>query len=291
MLKTAVIGASGYVGSHLWRSYRSRFPDCIGTGFSAGHPELKPFDIRRPDIASLQLAESGHEAVLIAAAKPNIAYCENNKDAAYDVNVRGTLELARQAGKIGLTVIFLSSDYVFAGSSGPYADSDPVGPTTEYGRHKALVERELPALVEQYMVLRLSKIYGTRKGDKTLLDEMAGLLASHSEIRAANDQLFCPTCVDDLPKVIQGLQNRQVKGILNLCSPEGFSRHEIASALADAMRADRSLIKAISLHDLPSMASRPRDTRMRPSRLVMDICPNFTPLQQCIGKVAARWTT
>src|SRR5712692_2998520 len=132
MIKTAVIGASGYVGRHLWKAYRARYPDCVGTTFSAKNPELKRFDIRTPDFAALRLEESGHRAVLIASAKPNIAYCEQKQAAAYAVNVQGTLELARQIGRTGMLVIFLSSDYVFEGKAGPHDDDDPTAPTTEY---------------------------------------------------------------------------------------------------------------------------------------------------------------
>jgi dTDP-4-dehydrorhamnose reductase len=290
MIKTAVIGASGYIGRHLWRSYRSCFPDCIGTAFSADVPCLQKFDIRRPDITLLRLMETGHKAVLIASAKPNIAYCENNRKAAYEVNVEGTLELARQVGRIGLPVIFLSSDYVFEGTAGPYRDTDPVRPTTEYGRHKAQVEKELPNLVEQFLILRLSKIYNTEKGDKTLLDEMAALLFSGSELLAARDQLFCPTHVNDLVKVIHELQAKYVSGIFNVCSPEGWSRYEIALALADAMRVERKLVKGVLLHDLPGMSSRPLDTRMHPSPPVLECSGGFTPLAASILKVASAWS-
>lgn len=291
MIKTAVIGASGYIGRHLWQSYRSKFPDCVGTTFSANQSELVHFDIRNPDIASLRLIESGHQAVIIASAKPNVAFCEKNPNDAYAVNVHGTLEAIRQLDRIGIPVIFLSSDYVFEGISGPYNDTDPVNPTTDYGRHKAHVERKLPELADRFLIFRLSKIYGTQKNDKTLLDEMASILASGSAINAAADQKFCPTHIDDVVKAVHYLQGCQTKGTFNVCSPEGRSRYEIAIALAQAMHVDMRLIKAISLHTLPSMSSRPLDTRMNASEVLRNVGLEFTPLDKSIKEVAALWTT
>lgn len=289
MIKTAVIGASGYVGRHLWKVYRSRFPYCVGTAFSADHPQLKRFDIREPALAALHLEDTGHQAVLIASAKPNIAYCEQNKEAAYAVNVKGTLELARQIGRTRMQAIFLSSDYVFDGKAGPHDDDYPTQPITEYGRQKAEVERELPSLAANFLVLRLSKIYGVQKGDRTLLDEMAALLAGGKEIRAARDQVFCPTNVEDLVRVIQQIQDHGLQGIVNVCNPERWSRCDIALALANAMHADRSLVKPISLYDIPAMAGRPLDTSMKSSRLASALQPRFVPLGDDIGRVAALW--
>src|SRR5436190_10431721 len=99
MIKTAVIGASGYIGRHLWDAYRVRFPDCVGTSFSSRRPGLTPFDIRSPRLAALRLQETGHEAVVIASAKSNIAYCGQNPEAAHQVNVAGTLALAREVAR------------------------------------------------------------------------------------------------------------------------------------------------------------------------------------------------
>ena len=35
MIKTAIIGASGVIGGHLIKKYKSKYPDCIGTSFSS----------------------------------------------------------------------------------------------------------------------------------------------------------------------------------------------------------------------------------------------------------------
>lgn len=286
--KTAVIGASGYVGGHLWNAYRARHPDCVGTGFSRAREELTHFDIRNPQLDALRLEDSGHEAVLISSAKPNIGYCDQQPEESYAVNVRGMLDLMRHIARTSMQIIFLSSDYAFEGH-GDHDDNSPTRPTTEYGRQKVAVEQALPELTDNYLILRLSKIYGVRKGDNTLLDEVAAGLAAGREMKVARDQIFCPTHVDDLTAAIHGIQKKGLRGTLNVCSPERWSRCDVATRLAAAMQCDPQLLKTISLHDLPGMASRPLNTSMLCTRLTNEVGSVFRGLEESIAEVAANW--
>lgn len=295
MMKTAIIGASGFVGRHLLRVFRSVYPDTIGTSFSQTNEGLLPFDIRRPNLASLGLRERGHGAVLIASAKSNIAYCEQNEEASRAVNVRGTLELIRQIAELGMRPIFLSSDYVFDGQVGGYDDDARTNPSTIYGRQKELVEQELPRLVDGYLIVRLSKVYGLEKGDGTLLDEIASSVASGKTIRAARDQVFSPTYVNDVASVLLELLARDITGVINVCAARAFSRYELSIEMARAMGLDdgaiNRLIEPVALHCLPGMTGRPLNTSMTPSRLAGMVQTKLTPMEDSLRRVAANWVT
>lgn len=283
-MKTAVVGATGYLGAAFHRAYGA-----LGTSRSRPGPGLVPFDLAKPDLAPLRLRETGHEAVLVASAMTGFKPCEDKKDLSRAVNVDGTLELARQCGREGLRVIFLSSDVVFAGDKGPYADDAATAPATEYGRQKAQVEKELPALAPKHLILRLSKVFGLAKGDGTLFDDMARSLSEGKPVQAAEDHIFCPTEIGDLVRAALAVQASGANGLLNLCAPEYWSRYKMATALAGAMGADPGLVRKIRLYDLPGMAGRPRDTSMACSRLQKEVAPAFLPLQDCIERVAAHY--
>lgn len=289
MVKTAIIGASGFVGRHLWQSYRQSFPDCVGTSFTHPGEGLTPFDIRTPNLAALRLEETGHRAVLIASAKPNVGYCEQEPAAAHSVNVKGILELIRQIGRTSMTAIFISSDYVFDGSKGSYDDDAETKPTTEYGRQKVAVEREIPSLTDNFLILRLSKIYGLEKYDNTLLSEIASSLTSGKTISAADDQFFCATLVADLVGAIHAIQEAKLTGVMNVCSPEAWSRYDIAKELGGKLRVNPELVKRIKLHDLLSMKGRPLNTSMVCSRLRKLSGISFKPLRESIEQMAAVW--
>lgn len=283
MLKTAVIGGSGYIGSHLLNKYREEFPDCIGTTFSKKIPHLKSFDITKGRVEKLGLIESGHQSVVIASAKPNISFCENEPDTSYNINVDGTLELIKKLEEMSLKVIFLSSDYVFGGEKGNFIDEHLTKPSTNYGKHKEIVEKRVSPSVT---IVRLSKVYGLIRGDKTLLDEGAELLSQNKQIMAAKDQFFCPTYVEDVVKGIISIQEKAITGKINLCGSEKWSRFEIFNLLAERMGKDKGLIKAINLYDIPEMIGRPLDTSMVCNRFGLEIGEKFILLEDAIEKVA-----
>lgn len=292
MIKTAVIGASGFIGRHLWNAYRRVDPDTVGTCFSRTQNGLIPFDLRTPNLAALDLSRQGYRSVLISAAKPNVGYCEQNPEESRAVNVDGMKTLIRQIADAGMQVVFLSSDYVFDGMSGSYPDDALTNPCTEYGRQKQAIEQELPRVTDNYLILRLSKTYGVIKGDGTLLDEIASTLARGGVIRAAFDQFFSPTLVADLVKAVLKIQQLGLRGVFNVCSPQIASRFEVAESVARALGirevvGDR--LQKVSLHDLPGMSNRPLNTSLLPERLISVVGTTFTPLDVSVARVAEQW--
>lgn len=290
MIKTVIIGASGFIGGHLLKSYRRQFSDCVGTSFSHPQQDLIPFDIRSPDLSKLRLEEKGYKAIILAAAKSRIEYCENEKEKALQVNICGMKKLVEQLSKSSMQIIFLSTDYVFDGARGNYDDLDPTGPTTEYGRHKEILEKEIKKLTDNFLIIRLSKIFGLKKGDGTILDDLARKIVNNEEILAANDQFFCPTYIGDLVNAIHQIQNHQLKGIFNLCGDERWSRYQLAISLAKQLRCSTKRIKKVNLYDLPSMAGRPLNTTLKCSRLKEALGFKFRPMQEHLQKVAFNYS-
>jgi len=286
MIKTAIIGASGFIGSHLINKYKSKYPDCIGTTFSSDKKNLLKFDLKNPDIKSLDLERTGHKAVIITSFKANIPYCENEPNKAYKVNVEGMLQLIKNLSQTSLKIIFLSSEYVFDGNEGKYSDNHPKDPKTAYGKHKKIIEDEIKNLTDNFLVLRLSKMYGLTRGDKTILDEAANLLNQKKEILAASDQYFNPTFIDDLVKAIIDIQEKNLRGYINVCAPETWSRFEMWTQLAQIMNKNINLIKKIKLYDIPIMKGRPLNTSMVCNRLNQETQSKFISLKDAIKKVA-----
>lgn len=234
------------------------------------------------------------EQALLCAGVTRIAACEEDPAATRRVNVDGTLRLAEALSRLGLTVVWFSSDYVFDGLAESYADDAPSSPLNEYGRQKAEVERRLPEVCGgNCLVLRLGKVYGTTPGDGSLLDEMAALLLSGREVRAARDQIFCQVHVEDLAAAVLALQEEGARGLFNLCAPGARSRLDIARLVARTFGAPEALVRAISLDDLDERFQRPKRVVLEARRLtaMLEDMPKlcFRTLEQAAQELAAAY--
>jgi dTDP-4-dehydrorhamnose reductase len=140
------------------------------------------------------------------------------------------------------------------------------------------------------LILRLGKIFDLKPGGGTLLDEMAGKLVRGEKIKAAGDQIFCPTHVDDLVNIILTLLSTDLSGILHLCAPSGISRYDLALRVCRTFGCDETLVQEISLHDLGETFVRPLDTSMRCPRLAQCMDYRFRPLDDCIENLKSGYS-
>lgn len=287
--KTAIIGAAGFVGRVLFDSQRQLHPDTIGTDWR-GREGFAKLDLASPDIRALRLAETGHTWAVIAAGAVNWRLCEKDREFTRLRNVTGTLALASQLTAAGIGVVYISSDGVFEGDQGGYSENSPRRPINEYGRQKVEVEDRLPeATQKRGLVLRVGRVVGMRRGDNTLCDEVSRRLVAGETVEAARDQIFTPIVVEDLPWILQELQAREASGVFNVGGPEAWSRFDIALHLADALGADKKLVKAISLSDIADGLVRPKDLSMRCERLRQALSRDLTPLSRCMEKVVENY--
>jgi dTDP-4-dehydrorhamnose reductase len=139
------------------------------------------------------------------------------------------------------------------------------------------------------LILRLGKVYGRTRGDRTLLDEMAGRLTGGQEVAAARDQIFCPVFVGDVVRAVLGLQAVGATGLFNVCGPEVWSRFDLARTLARALGADPALVRGISLDDLKEPFRRPKRSDMMCRRLRATLDLDFQPLAACVGSLAEQY--
>ncbi len=262
--KTLIIGKNSYIGSNLYTSYKKLCSDIIGTTRNdISDPYY--FDLLSPDISHFNL--ENYKWAIICASIPNVAKCENEKELSFSLNVTGTINLIKQLHEKGVKIIFLSSDYVFDGEKGNYKENDTVSPISNYGVHKAIVEKEIPNICgTNFLILRLSKIFSLQP-DSTLLFEMINKWEKHQIVSAAYDQIFSPLLIDDLFSIIYLLQEKNASGIFHVCSNAAWSRYDIAILLANKLKTNLNLLKKISLDELNETFKRPKNTSMNNSKL------------------------
>lgn len=285
----AVYGADGFIGGYLLRRFSRANASTVGFA-RRGAEGLFECDLLHPEAHLCELKRRRIALAVIASAITSVAECETDPVTSKKINVNGTLELARQLHGEGIKVLFPSSDYVFDGTRGDYDEQSPVNPLNEYGRQKAEVERRLFELCGgDHLVVRLSKVFDGEKGGGKLLDEMAGRIARGLPVRAAGDQVFCPTDIDDVGTAIERLGFSGATGLFHVCSREKWSRYAIARRIAQSLGVPDNLIQEISLDDLGEGFRRPRDTSMVCARLGKEFSFRFRSLQAAIDGICAMY--
>ena len=290
MIKTAIIGAEGFLGRPLLRAHRQFHQDCLGTTQHQDSKELSHFDLSTPSIEKLKLKKTGHEAAIIVAALTKIKTCEEDKEKAKRINIDGTLSLINQLWDENILPIFFSSDHVFGEHTKHiFSEEDELGPVTEYGKTKATIETELKNSGKPFLIVRLGKVLGLQKGDNTLLDEMAGLLIKGKLVRAAYDQILNPICLEEVVSGILDCQRAGLRGVVNMCSSESWTRYDLALAMAEALGCDRGLVERISLDDLSQGYRLPKNITLSNHRLRYLTAFNPSPVSEYIRKTSLNW--
>jgi len=184
--RTLVLGANGQLG----RALREALPD-------AEFADRAAFDLTDPAaFGSRHWRDYG--AIVNAAAYTAVdqAETEEGRRTAWAVNVTAVAALARVAAANGITLVHVSSDYVFDGTLEVHGEDEPVSPLGVYGQTKAAGEA-IVATVPRHHIVRTSWVIGDganfvrtmrslaeRGLDPSVVDDQIGRLSFAEDIAA-----------------------------------------------------------------------------------------------------------
>jgi dTDP-4-dehydrorhamnose reductase len=251
-LLVLITGAEGLLGREVARHFRER------------DAEVRAFGRRELDVtdaeAVLRVAEeAGPSLVAHCAAMTRVDECELDPRRAFATNAEGCRNVARAASRVGAELVAISTDYVFDGEKGGYAEEDPTNPIQTYGRSKLAGEDAVREVLPSHYILRSAWIYGT--GGKNFLSGLPVMAARKDPIRAVADQTGSPTYAPDLAEAIGELAGSGAFGTYHVtnagaCSFAEFCRYGLELAGSEAP------LEEISSSDLDLPAPRPRDTSL-----------------------------
>ena len=161
-------------------------------------------DLDITDATAVASVVRGHDVIINAAAYTKVDDAEADEEAATLINGTAVGYLADAAVREGATLVQVSTDYVFDGSStAPYAEETPLAPVSAYGRSKAVGERLLAASGAHHYLVRTAWLYGEHGPNfpKTMLR----LARTNPTLTVVDDQIGQPTWTRDLAAQIVAL--------------------------------------------------------------------------------------
>lgn len=259
MLRVLISGAHGQVGHELMRHVPEGF-EALGLGSA----ELDIADAQQVDEA---LAGIRPQLIINAAAYTAVDKAEDDTLRAIAVNRDGVAHLARAAERMGVPLLHLSTDYVFAGDADvPYRETDSTGPSGVYGASKLAGEEVLARDCSRYVILRTSWVFGAHGNN--FVKTMLRLGRERDSLAVVADQRGGPTAASAIAKVLWRLaehyraQGRLPWGLYHYSGAPACSWHEFAEVIFQQAQELGLLprvpvVRAITTADYPTPARRP----------------------------------
>lgn len=207
----------------------------------------------------IEQAKAFHPDVIVhAAAMTGVDQCETDRDLCWRVNVAATENVVLAATKVGARVVFISTDYVFDGKSGPYSEDDVPNPVGYYGKSKLAAENIVRGMESGGTVVRTIVLYGCGVSIKSsFITWLLGELRAGRPVRVVDDQWGNSTLADDLAVGIDRLLLLGKDGLYNMGGAGFMTRYEFAQRTAKFFGLDESLISPVSTAVFNQPAKRP----------------------------------
>ncbi|WP_434810607.1 sugar nucleotide-binding protein [Microbacterium sp. bgisy189] len=204
--RVLVVGAGGQLGTAL----RAEYADAPWVEFAT----RADLDLTGDLAGARRWRDYG--AIINAGAYTAVDLAETDagRADAWAANVTGVAALARIAAEHGVTLVHVSSDYVFDGTATePYREDAPLAPLGVYGQTKAAGDAIVGTTPRHYIV-RTSWVIGE---GKNFVQTMASLAERGVDPSVVSDQIGRLTFTDDLARGIRHLlETRSPFGVYNL---------------------------------------------------------------------------
>jgi len=254
--KIVILGSNGQLGSDLRKVLVPNHELINSTSADINAAAV--------DVSSQLAPYSDVDYIINCIATTNVDGCEANPQQAFLVNSAFTLQLAQFCAANQITLIHISTDYIFDGTKPhAYLETDQPNPLNVYGLSKYAGEIAVKNYADKYFILRVSSLFGVAgasgKGGN-FVTTMLKLSREKDSWTVISDQITCPTHTLDVALAIEALINQQVSecGVYNCVSSSSCSWFEFTQEILRQSGQDINKVKPISYKDYAFKAMRPQ---------------------------------
>lgn len=259
-MRTLILGASGLVGGNCFNHFNQLGWDTIGTHFSYETEYTKFFNtLDLTDKTNVDLDDFKPEIIVHCGALTWVDYCEDHQEESYQKTVQSTINAVELALKYKAKLVYLSTDYVFDGKKGFYSESDSVNPLSIYGKHKLEAEEYIQSKLINYLICRITNVYGDEIRGKNFIARLAENMQKHEkmELNLPIDQYATPVNAADVARAIGALLTADKSGVFHFAGTDYLNRVQLAERVAHYFGHDLVEISYVSTAEMNQPAARP----------------------------------
>ncbi len=254
MLKVAITGATGLIGSRVVELLRNDFSLIPLSGAD--------FDITKNEKLVKNLKTIDFDILLHLAGYTDVDGAEKNKEIAFKVNVEGTKNVFELTQKLSKKFIYISTDFVFDGRKPPYFEDSIPNPLGYYAKTKYEGEKVVSG---EAMIIRTAYPYGVSEASKLdFVRKIIKQLKSNISLNMLTDILITPTYIDDFAYALKYLINNFKPEIYHIIGDDSLSPYDATKLIAKIFNLNEALVKPTNFIDYSkNKAGRPQFSEVK----------------------------
>jgi dTDP-4-dehydrorhamnose reductase len=277
LIKNGLIIGDGFLGSYLKRKLDSLGYFSILTTHKNIH-ESNFLDVTNLHSIEKIIEQIKPEFMINCAAKTQVDFLETHPNIAYAVNSQGPENIAKLSKKYGIRLIHISTDSVFDGKKGMYAETDKPNPINVYAKSKLLGEKNIQKHSDNFVIIR-TNFYGYNPNNSSLFNWILNSLNQGEKIIGYSDVFFNPVEISNLCELIVDIEKSNYNGILHVSSDKPISKYEFILEIATNLGYDTNLIFSDSIDNYDLVAKRPKNTSLNNKKFKQNFSKKIIPMK------------
>lgn len=212
-----------------------------------------------PEVLVKQLEVIEPDLVVHTAGLTSVDACETYPEMAQYANATLAKHVAVATAKLGIKLIHISTDHLFAGGQPRVSEEDEPKPLNIYARTKLEAERLVRDTNSKALIVRTNFFGWGHMHRQSFSDWIIQSLRTGRKITMFDDVFFTPILADCLALATHEVIAEDASGVYNIVGEERISKYDFAHEVATSFGLPHSLITRGQIGKAMLPASRPRD--------------------------------